>query len=215
MSGSGKLSGLCLLILPFVTSPAHLRASVCDEGHCDDDAMRVTRRQVSGGSCESHFCRDWWTRPTATGDWCGVRPCLQESGVSFRGTATQFAFGVEGGINNLAVPPPLGQGDTFKYTGRGEYDLIVDLEKVLRLPRGQLLIGMQHWWGQFGNVSFNTGALVPAVLSAIAPPTPNNPGQLFLTEFLCSLSHCQNRLVAIRRQEECAWSGRSRYLRRR
>ena len=91
-----------------------------------------------------------------TGGWCGVRPSLQESGVTFRGTVTQFTFGVEGGISNLSVPPPLGQGDTSKYTGRGEYDLIVDLEKRLGIPGGQLLIGTQHWWGQFGNVSFNT-----------------------------------------------------------
>jgi len=60
---------------------------------------------------------------------------------------TQFAFGVAGGINNPAVPPLLGQGDTFKYTGRGEYDLIFDLEKFGGLPHGKLLIGGQHWWG--------------------------------------------------------------------
>lgn len=56
---------------------------------------------------------------------------LQQSGITFAGKVTQFAFGVDGGIN-VPVPPPSGQGDTSKYTGRGEYDFLVDLEDFWR-----------------------------------------------------------------------------------
>jgi hypothetical protein len=38
----------------------------------------------------------------------------------FRGNVTQFTFGVDGGINR-PVPSPFGQGDTFQYTGRGDF----------------------------------------------------------------------------------------------
>ena len=123
-------------------------------------------------------------RKRLTGDWFGNRTVLEQSGVSFKGTVTQFGFGVSGGISNPAVPALLGQGDTFKYTGRGEYDFNIELDKFLPLPRGRLLIGAQHWWGEFGNISLNTGALVPALLSTIAPPVPNNQGEIFLTDFL-------------------------------
>ncbi len=40
----------------------------------------------------------------------------------------------------MPVPAPLGAGDTFKYTGRGEYDLVFDLEKFGGLPYGKLLV---------------------------------------------------------------------------
>ncbi|MEI8022101.1 MAG: hypothetical protein WCH39_28080, partial [Schlesneria sp.] len=46
---------------------------------------------------------DFWTRTTLTGDWGGVRSSLQKSGITFAGRATQFAFGIDGGIN---TPPP-------------------------------------------------------------------------------------------------------------
>jgi porin len=96
---------------------------------------------------------------------------------------TQFAFQIDGGID-VPVAPPFGQGDKFKYTGRGEYDFIVDLEKFGGLPQGKLLIGAQHWWGEFGNVSLNTGLLPPAIFAAALPPEVNDPGVPFITDFL-------------------------------
>jgi porin len=134
-------------------------------------------------------------QPTLTGDWHGCRTSAQESGISFRGTVTQFAFGVAGGVNNPAAPAILDPGDTFKYTGRGEYDLIIDLDKSAGLSGTKLLIGAQHWWGQFGNVSFNTGSLTPVVLPAIAPPAPNDPGDLFLTDFLFTQNLSEDLIV--------------------
>jgi porin len=132
-----------------------------------------------------------------TGDWCGLRSCLQESGVTFAGRVTQFGFGVSGGIDSplVAVFPPLGQGDTFAYTGRGEYDLVFDLEKFGGLPFGQLLVRAEHWFGQYGNVSLNTGALTPAVFPAFLPTAPDNPGVPYITNFLVTQPLSENLVV--------------------
>ena len=135
---------------------------------------------VSGdGSCLG-------ARPTLTGDWCGYRTRLQESGVTFAGRSTHFAFGIDGGVDSPLASAllPLGMGDTFKYTGRGEYDLIFDLEKFGGLPHGRLLVRAEHWYGEFGNVSLHTGALTPAVFPALLPPEPNDPGVPYITNFL-------------------------------
>jgi porin len=112
--------------------------SLCDE-------MEIVGQ--SAGACVGHChcgCCSFWSRPTLTGDWLGRRSQLQESGVTFAGRSTHFAFGVDGGI--VAPPvPALGRGDTFKYTGRGEYDLVFDLEKFGGLPYGSLLVRAEHW----------------------------------------------------------------------
>ncbi len=124
-----------------------------------------------------------WTQPTLTGDWFGNRTAIQKSGVTFAGRSTHYAFGVEGGIHTPPVPV-LGAGDTFKYTGRGEYDLIFDLEKFGGLPHGSLLVRAEHWYGHYGNVSLHTGGFAPAVFGAMQPTAPNDPGDLFLTNFV-------------------------------
>ena len=139
-----------------------------------------------GDGESSAYCQNtWgiWTRPTLTGDWGGLRTGLQDSGITFAGRSTHFGFGVAGGINAPA-PPPLGLGDTFKYTGRGEYDLIFDLEKFGGLPHGKLLVRAEHWYGEYGNVSLNTGAFSPAVFAAATPTAPNDPGVPYITNFL-------------------------------
>ena len=75
-------------------------------------------------------------------------------------------------------------GDTFKYTGRGEYDLLFDLEKFGGLPFGKLLVRAEHWYGEFGNVSLRTGAFAPAVFPGLLPPTPDDPGVPYITNFI-------------------------------
>lgn len=126
---------------------------------------------------------DIWIRPTLTGNWNGYRSRLKESGVTFVGNETQFGFGVSGGIYN-PVLPPLGRGDTSKYTGRGQYETTFDLEKFGGLPHGKLMVGFQHWYGDFGNVSLNTGSFAPAVFPAALPPAPNDPGVPYMTDFI-------------------------------
>jgi porin len=144
---------------------------------CDD--IRGSCDGYSNLGCKNSF----WNRDTLTGDWCGRRTALKEAGITFAGRSTHFGFGVDGGVNR-PVPPPLGLGDTFKYTGRGEYDLVFDLEKFGGLPKGSLLVRAEHWYGEYGNVSLRTGAFPPAVFAAATPVTPNNPGELFLSNFV-------------------------------
>ena len=112
------------------------------------------------------------------------RPWLSEYGISLSGEVTQFAFGVAGGIDNEAVPEPLGQGDTFKYTGHGEYDVKFDLDKLVGLPHGRLLVRAERWWGTYGNVSLRTGTFAPPVFPAVLPTAADSEGQLFLTNVL-------------------------------
>ena len=53
--------------------------------------------QVHAHTGRGHAQLDcFWSRPTLTGDWLGLRPCLQDCGVTFRGNVTQFAFGIDG-----------------------------------------------------------------------------------------------------------------------
>jgi len=111
-----------------------------------------------------------------------LRPYLEQSGITLSAKSTQFAFGVDGGIN-VPVTSPHGSGDTFKYTGRNEYGATLDLEKSAGLADGRFRIRVEHWYGEYGNVSPRTGAFAPAVLAAELPPAPDDPGSPFLTEF--------------------------------
>lgn len=108
---------------------------------------------------------------------------LSEHGIALSSEITQFAFGVDGGFNQ-PVPPPLGEGDTAKYTGRAEYSARLDLDKLVGLPHGRFLVSAEHWWGSFGNVGVRSGTFSPAVFAAALPPVPESEGQLFLTNFL-------------------------------
>ncbi|MGV3606022.1 MAG: carbohydrate porin [Planctomycetaceae bacterium] len=148
------------------------------------ESNEISIAQDSLACADSCECgSDIWNRSTLTGDWFGRRSCLQQSGITFAGRSTHFAFGVNGGIN-VAPPPPLGLGDTFKYTGRGEYDLIFDLEKFGGMPYGTLLVRAEHWYGQYGNVTTNVGSFPPAVFPAATPVSPNDPGVPYITNFV-------------------------------
>ncbi len=179
----------CQSVFPFGESAWAQEGSVCDNPvatECES-LINSTACDASTGGCDglsnSSCGHGFFTRDTMTGDWCGYRTALQESGITFAGRSTHFGFGVDGGVNR-PVPPPLGIGDTFKYTGRGEYDLIFDLEKFGGLPKGTLLVRAEHWYGEYGNVSLRTGAFPPAVFPAALPPALNNPGDLFITNFV-------------------------------
>ncbi|VTU00817.1 carbohydrate-selective porin : Uncharacterized protein OS=Planctomyces maris DSM 8797 GN=PM8797T_03109 PE=4 SV=1: OprB [Gemmataceae bacterium] len=129
-----------------------------------------------------------WTRPTLVGDWFGLRPRLQDRGVTFEGNLTQFAFGQGGGIYR-PLPPALaaqgfGQGGVFEYTGRNDMAFTFDLEKFGGMPHGKLLVRSQQWFGDYGNVSLNTGAFPPAVFPASLPPVPNGQGVPYITDFV-------------------------------
>lgn len=180
----------CQSVLPIGES-----ASAQENPACDNSVANECDSLLDSGTCDGNLggcdgltsssCgHGFFTRDTMTGDWCGYRTALQKSGITFAGRSTHFGFGVEGGVNTPPPVPLLGLGDTFKYTGRGEYDLVFDLEKFGGLPKGTLLVRAEHWYGEYGNVSLNTGAFPPAVFAAATPVTPNDPGNLFISNFV-------------------------------
>lgn len=166
--------------LPLFIVAVLCSSTLAQEMPCNTTCTGIFDSTASPGICDS-FCQ----QPALTGNWGGLRTQLQESGITFAGRSTHFAFGVDGGIDRR-VPPPLGMGDTFRYTGRGEYDMILDLEKFGGLPKGSLLVRAEHWYGDYGNVSLRTGAFTPAVFPALLPPAPSDAeqGDLFLTNFV-------------------------------
>jgi porin len=131
---------------------------------------------------------------TVTGDAFDRLFSTKESGITFGGRVTQFGFGLAGGIDR-PVPPPLGEGNVFRYTGRSEYDAVFDLEKFGGLPHGRLLVRAEQWYGEYGNVSLRTGAFTPAVFPALLPPRPNNPGVPYITNFLLTQPLSPNWVV--------------------
>lgn len=158
-------------------------AALCDralslEATSEFDGTAVYESSISNVSCN---CAR--KPPSPMDDWCCLRQNLHERGVTFAGRSTHFGFGVVDGIN-VAAPAPFGQGDVFRYTGRGEYDTIFDLEKFGGLPHGKLLVRLEHWYGEYGNVSLRTGTFSPAVFPAAIPPAANDPGSLFVTNFV-------------------------------
>jgi porin len=70
-----------------------------------------------------------------------------------------------------------------------------DLEKFGGLPKGRLQVRAQHWYGEYGNVSFNTGSLPPAVFPTALPVTPNHPGTPVLTDFVLTQPLSPNWVV--------------------
>ncbi|MGE0759093.1 MAG: carbohydrate porin [Pirellulaceae bacterium] len=167
------------------------------------DYQPSSDQQACGECC--HDCGTcgsccWWSQPALTGDWFGYRSCLQESGITFAGRSTHLGFGVDGGITNPVVPV-LGAGDTFEYTGRGEYDLLFDTEKFGGLPMGRLLFRMEHWYGEYGNVSLRTGALPPAVFPAALPPVPEGNGDLYMTNLVLTQPLSERLVVFIGKKD--------------
>jgi porin len=129
-----------------------------------------------GTSCDG----GGWLGSTLLGN---CRSHIQQSGVTISGKSTHFAFGIDGGVNT-SVLPPFRPGNDFKYTGRGELDFLIDLEKFGGLPRGKLLIRAEHWYGEFGNVSLNSGSLTPPVFPTFLPVNARDPGVPVITNFL-------------------------------
>jgi len=183
------IRGLCLaLALVVLTVLAPLASA--------QDGSEQLPQQGAADSNKTVVCQfcDLWTSPTLTGDWGGYRSRLKELGVTFVGNVTQFGFGISGGISRPA-PPPFTQGDRFSYTGRGDYSLGFDLEKFGGLPKGKLLVTVEHWWGDYGNVSLSAGSFSPSVFGAALPPVPDNQGTPYLTNFFLVQPLAQNLVV--------------------
>ena len=152
-------------------------------------AAAAQRPEGSGGAASpSCACNCLRCRDRLTGDWCGYRSCLQENGIAYRGRVTQFFFGVGGGVNPPVAPPfaqlGIGGGDTFEYTGNSRHDFLISLDKFGGLPHSKFVVTMENVWGRWGNVSFETGGLSPAVFNAALPVDPAAHGDLYCTNFM-------------------------------
>ena len=155
-----------------------------EEGLEEDSEITAPRTGASdSGQCNCLRCRD-----RLTGDWCGYRSCLQQQGIAYRGRVTQFFFGVGGGVNppvpDLFSALGIAGGDTFEYTGNSRHDFLVDLDKFGGLPHSKFVVTMENVWGRWGNVSFETGGLSPAVFNAVMPVDPVAQGDLYCTNFM-------------------------------
>lgn len=173
---SSFLLGLCL------SAFAPCRSAVAQESLAEVKTVEATNDLTFG---DFRTCENFGAQTAPIVDCGALRSAVQERGVTFAGRSTHFGFGVADGIN-VAAPPPFGRGDVFRYTGRGEYDTIFDLEKFGGLPHGKLLVRLEHWYGEYGNVSLRTGAFSPPVFPAAVPPAPDDPGRLFVTNFVVS-----------------------------
>jgi porin len=149
----------------------------------DDPAALPFEAAPDGAGSPHGDAASAFGQKTVTGDVFDRWFSTKESGITFGGRITQFGFGLAGGIDQ-PVPPPLGEGDVFKYTGRSEYDAVVDLEKFGGLPHGRLLVRLEQWYGEYGNVSLRAGTFTPVVFPALLPPRPNDPGVPYVTNFL-------------------------------
>jgi porin len=181
----------CLLFLALTAHPLiaqdclHLSGCdtcQCDSLSCDSAAPGCDCVGCDGGqcSCQHQSCS---TRATLTGDWCGLRSHLRESGITFRGTSTHYGFGIDGGINT-PVPSPLQQGNAFEYTGRERYDVIFDLEKFGGMPKGTLLVRGESWYGEYGNVGLRSGSFTPPLFPTVLPTDPTDEGVPKMTAFM-------------------------------
>ncbi len=122
-----------------------------------------------------------WCRPKLTGNWCGMRPCLAQSGITLDADVTQFYQGVTGG----------GRRQRFKYGGHGDYVVDFDFGK-LGVQEGLFLkLRAEHRFGE--NVNRDTGAILPVALAANLPVSDRE--DLYLTDVLFTQALSESFIV--------------------
>ncbi|HIK95125.1 MAG TPA: carbohydrate porin [Planctomycetes bacterium] len=89
---------------------------------------------------------------TLTGDWWGAGASLEEQGITFDATVTQFYQGVASG----------GLHQRFEYSGHGDYEMSFDFEKLFDAKGWSLDLGSEHRFGE--TVNSDTGSIVPVAL---------------------------------------------------
>lgn len=181
-------------------APALAEESGFGEGHVGDE--RVASSASSAPKCDCLACRS-----KLTGDWCGCRSKLQQEGIIYKGRTTQFFFGVGGGVTRPVAPAlsalGIGGGDTFEYTGNSRHDFLIDLNKVAGVPNlvtgvpSRFVVTVENLWGRWGNVSFETGALSPAVVNSVFPLDPNASGIPYVTNFLIAQPLTENFIMSV------------------
>ncbi len=166
--------------------PEWLQGYGYEDTHDDVPGGRSAAPNAGAGGSPDRQC--FFCRDTLTGDWFGYRSGLREQGINYRGRVTQFFMGVGGGVNPPVAPQfaalGIAGGDAFEYTGNSRHDFLVDLDKFGGLPHSKFVVTMENVWGRWGNVSFETGGLSPAVFNAVQPVDPAATGDLYCTNFM-------------------------------
>lgn len=92
-----------------------------------------------------------------TGDWFGVRPQIEDSGVTFDASVANFYTSVvDGGVDRNS-----------HYAGHGDYVANIDGDKLLGLRGMFVTLRAEHRFGD--SMANNTGAFLPSVLAANLP----------------------------------------------
>lgn len=68
--------------------------------------------------------REWWNRPTLTGDWGGLRTRLQETGITFNAHYASESAGIVSG----------GPRRTARYTQQLDLETLFDLQRLAGIP---------------------------------------------------------------------------------
>jgi porin len=110
------------------------------------------------------------TTPQLTGDWCGFRSDLAESGVTFLGDNTNFYFGnTAGGVQR-----------TFDFSGHGDYTFLFDGDK-LGIQEGFFFkVKAENRYGE--SLVDDTGSFFSPTIVSDLPKY--NSEQLYITNFL-------------------------------
>jgi porin len=98
-------------------------------------------------------CPTWLNeQQTLTGNWRCCRPSLEERGITFDGSITQFYQGVTSG----------GLQQRSRYSGHGDYDMSFDFGKLADMEGFSLELGAEHRFGITANR--DTGSVIPVAL---------------------------------------------------
>ncbi|MDX1963148.1 MAG: carbohydrate porin [Pirellulales bacterium] len=123
----------------------------------------------------------WCEQPYLTGDWCGYRSSLAESGIVFDLNVGQFYYGVTSG----------GLERTFEYAGHGDYVANADLGKLLGCQGLFLKLRAEHRFGQ--SIGDAAGVLIaPTIATDLPRPEDDN---LYLTNVLFTQALSENFAV--------------------
>jgi porin len=155
--------------------PEFMRCSgaSCSALSCGDVSTQCGTEEPCGeDSCgETLFgCIEPQSCSKASGDWLGLRPHLQESGVTVDANVAQFYMGaVSGGLDNSG-----------RYAGHGDYVMNIDGDKALGMKGMFIKLRAEHRFGQsLGGV---TGALLPSAVASDLPYPESE--QIYLTNVL-------------------------------
>jgi porin len=138
----------------------------CDSNDLGCDACLA----ASGLPTSSRFGDCLCCRPQLTGDWHGLRDRWTDNGIRFDADTTHWYLGVASG----------GLEQEFRYAGRGDYVMNVDMGKLAGREGLFVKLRAEHRFGE--PLSGATGALLPPNVAADLP-VPDSE-DIYLTNVL-------------------------------